>query len=415
MQLHLYTVLSESARSGLRVIFASKMRSLLTMLGIIIGVGGIVGMTSVGESVQGVLVGQLDSILGGANMFGIFRPPFFFEGNKLVPNRSSEYLTYDDAIALERQCQHITHVVPQVQKEGVRISRGYAGRHVDVWGTSPSFSPGMEWFTQLGRSMRYSDTDNDVKMCLLGLRVARYLFGHEVNPIGSEIRLDEERYVVAGVLEERNEDVDKKVIVPITTAQSRITGRDVVDHFLVKTTSIETVDIARGEASSVLTIRHGGQDFFRTWAMKDIIKYIDKMMLVLQIAIGGLATTALVVGGIGIMNIMLASVNERTYEIGLRKAVGAGRKDIMAQFLVESVVLSLVGAAGGIVVGYGFTRAVSWFMNNIAEPPVPWEPVLSLFSILFAIFACTCVGIFFGLYPAYKASLLAPVDALRQR
>ena len=414
MQLYLYTVLSEGTRSGLKVIIASKMRSLLTMLGIVIGVGGIVGMVSIGESVQGVLVAQLDSIVGGANMFGIFRPPVFFSGNKLVPNRSSEYLTYDDAIALERQCQHITYVVPQVEGK-VRISRGYAGRHVAVWGTSPSFSPGMEWFTQLGRSMRYSDADNDIKMCILGLRVARYLFGHEINPMGREVRLEKERYVVAGVLEERDEDMDKMIIVPITTAQSRITGSDMVDHFLVKTTSIDTVDIARGEASSVLTIRHGGQDFFRTWAMKDIIKYIDKMILVLQIAIGGLATTALIVGGIGIMNIMLASVNERTYEIGLRKAVGAGRKDIMAQFLVESVVLSLVGAAGGIGVGFGFTRAVSWFMNNIAKPPVPWEPVLSLFSISFAIFACTCVGIFFGLYPAYKASLLAPVDALRRR
>ncbi len=414
MQLHLYTVLSESARSGLKVILASKMRSLLTMLGIVIGVGGIVGMVSIGESVQGVLVRQLDSIVGGANMFGVFRPPFFFSGNKLVPNRSGEYLTYDDAVALERQCENVTYVVPQVERN-VRVSRGYEGRHLDVWGTSPSISPGMEWFTRLGRSMRYSDTDNDIKVCLLGLRVARYMFGHEVNPIGSEVRLDEERYVVAGVLEERDEDMDKKIIIPITTAQSRITGRDMVDHFWVKTTSIDTVDIARGEASSVLTIRHGGQDFFRTWALKDIIKYIDKMMLVLQIAIGGLATTALVVGGIGIMNIMLASVNERTYEIGLRKAVGAGRKDIMTQFLVESVVLSLVGAAGGIGVGFGFTRAVAWFMNNIAKPPVPWEPVLSLFSIFFAIFACTCVGIFFGLYPAYKASLLAPVEALRRR
>ena len=414
MQFHAYTVLSESAGSGLKVILANRMRSLLTMLGIVIGVGGIVGMASIGESVQGVLVGQLDKIVGGANMFGIFRPPFFFENDRLVPNRSGEYLTYDDAVALEKRSQYITHVVPMVQKD-IRISRGYAGRHVDVWGTSPSFSQGMNWFTQLGRSMRHSDTDNDIKMCILGLRVAKYLFGGKVDPIGSEVRLDDNRYIVAGVLEERDGDMDKKIIVPITTAQSRITGRDMVDHFWVKTTSIDTVDMARGEASSILTIRHGGQDFFRTWALKDIMKYINKMILVLQIIIGGLATTALIVGGIGIMNIMLASVNERTYEVGLRKAVGAGRKDIMFQFLVESVVLSLVGAAGGIAVGFGFTRAVSWFMNNIAKPPVPWEPVLSLFSILFAIIACTCVGIFFGLYPAYKASCLAPVDALRRR
>ena len=219
----------------------------------------------------------------------------------------------------------------------------------------------------------------------------------------------------AGVLEEKDEDMDKKVIVPITTAQDRITGNDRVDHFWVKTTSVKTVDIARGEASSVLMTRHGGQDFFRTWALKDILKYINKMILVLQIAIGGLATTALLVGGIGIMNIMLASVNERTYEVGLRKAMGAGRRDILFQFMVEAVVLSLIGAAGGIGVGFGFPRAVSWFMNNIAKPPVPWEPVLSLFSILFAILACTCVGVFFGLYPAYKASLLTPVDALRRR
>lgn len=414
MQLHLYTTLSENARSGLRIMLASKMRSLLTMLGIVIGVGGIVGMVSIGESVKGFLVNQLDNIVGGANMFGIFRPPFFFEKGKLVPNRSSEYLTYDDAVALENQCQYITYVVPQVERN-VRVSVGYEGRHVDILGTSPSFSPGMKWFTQLGRSMCYSDADNEVKMCILGIRVARYLFGQETDPVGSEVRLDENRYFVAGVMEEKDEDMDKKVIIPITTAQSRITGDDAVNHFWVKTTSIKTVDIARGEASSILTARHGGRDFFRTWSLKDILKYINKMILVLQMAIGGLATTALLVGGIGIMNIMLASVNERTYEVGLRKALGAKRRDILFQFLVESVVLSLVGAAGGIGVGFGFTRAVSWFMNSVAKPPVPWEPVLSIFSILFAIFACTCVGIFFGLYPAYKASILEPVEALRRR
>jgi len=414
MRFQLYTVLSESARSGLKVILASKMRSLLTMLGVIIGVGGIVGMVSIGESVKGVLMGQLDNIVGGANMFGIFRPPFFFEKGKLIPNRTSDYLTYDDAIALENQCRYITHVVPQIE-ENLRVSVGYTGRHVDVMGTSPAFSPGMKWFTQLGRSMRYSDADNQIKMCILGLRVAKYLFGMETDPVGREVRLEEERYIVAGVLEEKDEDMDKKVIVPITTAQDRITGKDAVDHFWIKTTSIKTVDTARSEAAAILMGRHAGRDFFRTWALKDILKYISKMILVLQVAIGGLATTALLVGGIGIMNIMLASVNERVYEVGLRKAVGAIRRDILFQFLVESVVLSLVGAAGGIAVGFGFTQAVSWFMNTVAKPPVPWEPTLSIFSILFAIFACTCVGIFFGLYPAYKASLLEPVDALRRR
>jgi putative ABC transport system permease protein len=398
----------------MKIILANKMRSLLTMLGIIIGVGGIVGMVSIGESVKGVLVGQLDNIVGGANMFGVFRPPFFFEKGKIVPNQSGEYLTYDDALALENQCQYITHVVPQVE-ENIRVSRGYGGRHVDVMGTSPSFSPGMKWFTQLGRSMLYNDADNQIKICILGLRVARYLFGHEVNPIGSEVRLDEKRYIVAGVLEEKDEDMDKKIIVPITTAQQRITGRDMVGHFWIKTTSIETVDIARGEAASILMSRHGGQDFFRTWSLKDILKYIEKVILILQVAIGGLATTALLVGGIGIMNIMLASVNERIYEVGLRKAIGAKRRDILFQFLVESVMICLIGALGGIGVGFGFIRAVSWFMNTVAKPPVPWDPVLSIFSVVFAILACTCVGIFFGLYPAYKASLLEPVDALRRR
>ena len=414
MKFQLLTVLLESASSGLKVILANKMRSFLTMLGIIIGVGGIVGMVSIGESVKGVLMSQLDNLVGGANMFGIFRAPFFFEEGKIVPNLSTGYLTYEDAIALERQCKHITYVIPQVEKN-LRVSMGYAGRHLDVWGVSPSFSPGMKWFTQLGRSMRHSDTDNQIKMCILGIRVAKYLFGQETNPIGSEIRLNEERYMVAGVLDEKDEDMDKKVIVPITTAQSRLTGSDMVEHFWIKTTSIKTVDIARGEASAILMARHGGQDFFRTWSLKDILKYINKMIMVLQIAIGGLATTALLVGGIGIMNIMLASVNERTYEVGLRKAIGAKRKDIVFQFLVEAVVLCLIGAAGGIGVGFGFTRGVAWFMNEIAKPPVPWVPTISIFSILFAIFACTFVGIFFGLYPAYKASRLEPMDALRRK
>jgi len=414
MKFHLFTILSESAISGLKIILSNKMRSLLTMLGIIIGVGGIVGMVSIGESVKGVLMGQLDNIIGGANMFGIFRAPFFFEGGKIVPNLSSEYLTYEDAIALEKQCKHITYVIPQIE-ENLRVSRGYTGRHLNIWGVSPAFSPGMKWFTQLGRSMRYSDIDNQIKMCILGIRVARYLFGEEVDPIGSEIRLNEKRYVVAGILEEKDEDMDKKVVIPITTAQDHITGNNVVDNFWVKTTSIKTVDIARGEAASIIMARHKGQDFFRTWALKDILKYINKMILVIQIAIGGLATTALLVGGIGIMNIMLASVNERTYEVGLRKAIGAKQRDIIFQFLVEAVILCLVGAVGGIGVGFSFTRAVSYFMNEVAHPPVPWIPTISVFSVLFAIFACTLVGIFFGLYPAYKASCLEPMSALRQK
>ncbi|MBD3180992.1 FtsX-like permease family protein [Candidatus Poribacteria bacterium] len=411
--LRLHIKLIESAKSGLAVILASKMRSFLTMLGIIIGVGGIVGMVSIGESVKGILVGQLDNLVGGTNMFGIFRAPFFFEDGKIVPNRSSEYLTYDDAVALENQCKYITYVVPQIE-HNIRVSRGYTGRHLDIMGTSPSFSPGMKWFSQLGRSMYYSDTDNQIKVCFLGLRVARFLFGHDINPVGSEIRLDEKRYVVAGVLEEKDEDMDKKVIVPITTAQERITGNDMIEHFWVKTTSMDTVDLARGEAASILMNRHGGQDFFRTWSLKDILKYMDKMILVIQVVIGGLATTALLVGGIGIMNIMLASVNERIYEIGLRKAIGARNSDIKLQFLVESVILCLVGAAGGIGVGFGFTRAISWFMNRYANPPVPWNPILSIYSVTFAVIACICVGIAFGLYPAHKASSLTPVDALRQ-
>lgn len=136
---HLYIILSESAQSGLRIILANKMRLLLTTLGIIIGVGGIVGMVSIGESVKGVLVRQLDNIVGGANLFGIFRPPFFFEKGKLVPNSSSEYLTYNDAIALENQCKYISHVIPQIE-QNLRVSRGYGGRHINVTGTSPSFS-----------------------------------------------------------------------------------------------------------------------------------------------------------------------------------------------------------------------------------------------------------------------------------
>ena len=409
---YLYAVLVESAHSGLRVILMHKMRSLLTMLGIIMGVAGIVGMVSIGESVKGVLMEQLDRIVGGANTFGIFRPPAFFEEGRAVPNLSSAHLTYADAIALENQCPDITHVIPLTSQE-LRVSVGFDGRHVDVMGTSPAFSPGMKWFTQLGRSMRYNDADNQIKMCVLGLRVAKYLF--QTDPVGKEVRLEDRRYIVAGVLEERDEDMDKKVIVPITTAQNYITGSDRVEHFWVKTTSIHTVDTARGQAASILIRRHGGEDFFRTWSLKDVLKYISKMIFVLQVVGAGLATTALLVGGVGIMNIMLASVNERTYEIGVRKALGAKRRDILFQFLVESVVLSLLGAAGGIAMGFGFTRLVSWFMNHFAQPPVPWVPTLSLLSVLFAIVACSCVGLFFGLYPAYKASLLTPVDALRQR
>ncbi len=408
------TAIVEAARTGLRVVMSHKVRSFLTMLGIVMGVGGIVGIVSIAESAKGMLVAQLDDLVGGANMFGVFRPPFFFDDGELTINFSDEYLTYDDALALQDRCEFVTYAIPQVE-HSVRASVGFEGRHVSVMGTSPAFSPGMKWFTRLGRSMRYSDADSEAKVCVLGLRVARYLFQANVDPVGREIRLDDSRYVVAGVLDDKDEDNDKRIIVPVTTTQNYMTGSQRVDHLWVKTTSIDTVDAARGQASAVLSQRHGGEDFFRTWSLKDILKYINKMIFVLQVAIGGLAATSLLVGGIGIMNVMLASVNERTYEVGLRKAVGARRSDILFQFLVESVVLSLLGGAGGIGVGLGVTRAVAWFMDTVAKPPQPWEPLVSTPSVVFAIAACAAVGLFFGIYPARKAALLPPVEALRRR
>jgi putative ABC transport system permease protein len=344
----------------------------------------------------------------------VFRPPFFFDDGELTINTSDEYLTYEDALALEQQCEFVTYAIPQVE-HSVRASVGYEGRHVTVMGTSPSFSPGMKWFTRLGRSMRYSDADSEAKVCILGLQVARYLFHGTGDPVGREIRLDDTRYVVAGVMDDKDEDNDRRIIVPVTTTQTYMTGSRRVDHLWVKTTSIDTVDAARGEASAVLSQRHGGEAFFRTWSLKDILKYINKMIFVLQIAIGGLAATSLFVGGIGIMNVMLASVNERTYEVGLRKAVGARRVDIMFQFLIEAVVLSLLGGAGGIAVGVGVTRGVAWFMDTVAKPPQPWLPLVSTPAVVFAIAACACVGLFFGIYPARKAALLPPVEALRRR
>ena len=408
----LHTSVIEGARTGLRVVMSHKVRSFLTMLGIVMGVGGIVGIVSIAESAKGMLVAQLDDLVGGANMFGVFRPPFFFDDGELTINYSDEYLTYEDALALEDRCEFVTHAIPQVE-HGVRASVGFEGRHVPVMGTSPAFSPGMKWFTRLGRSMRYSDAASEAKVCILGLRVARYLFQANVDPVGREIRLDDSRYVVVGVMDDKDEDNDKRIIVPVTTAQNYMTGSDEVGHLWVKTTSIDTVDAARGQASAVLSQRHGGEDFFRTWSLKDILKYINKMIFVLQIAIGGLAATSLLVGGIGIMNVMLASVNERTYEVGLRKAVGARRADIMFQFLVEAVVLSLMGGAGGIGIGLGVTRAVAWFMDTVATPPQPWLPLVSVPAVVFAIAACATVGLFFGIYPARRASRLTPVDALR--
>ena len=410
----LHTSVVEAARTGVRIIMAHRVRSFLTMLGIVMGVGGIVGIVSIAESAKGMLIAQLDSLVGGANMFGVFRPPFFFDDGKLTINTSDEYLTYGDALALENECEFVTHAIPQVEHE-VRASVGYAGRHVRVMGTSPAFSPGMKWFTRVGRTMRYSDADSEAKIVVLGINVARYLFQSNVDPIGKEIRLDESRYVVAGILDEKDEDNDKRIIVPITTTQEYLTGSDRVDQLWVKTTGIDTVDAARSRATAILSQRHGGEDFFRTWSLKDILKYVNKMIFVLQLAIGGLAATSLLVGGIGIMNVMLASVNERTYEVGLRKAVGARRLDILFQFLVESVVLSLLGASGGIGVAIGITRGVAWFMNTIADPPQPWLPLVSVPSVVFAIGACACVGLFFGIYPASKAALLPPVEALRRR
>ena len=397
-----------------RALRINKLRSALTMLGIIIGVGAVIAMVAVGSGATQRIQEQIASI--GSNVIMVSPGSVTASGIRLGSGFAMT-MTMDDAKALARDCPSVQAVAPS-SRGGAQIVFGNNNWATNVQGTTPDYLIIRDIAIQNGASFTQQDVDADAKVALLGQTVADNLFNGD-DPIGQVIRIKHVPFTVVGTLVPKGQsptgqDQDDIIIVPITTGQKKIFGvsqarANSVGSLIVQARGPQAIAPAQDEMRSVLRQRHHLQpqqdDDFTIRNLEEVFKAQETSSHVMSILLAAIASVSLVVGGIGIMNIMLVSVTERTREIGLRQAVGAKTKDILTQFLVEAVTLSILGGIIGILMGLLASKLISIFAQ--------WSTLVSPGAIALAFVFSALVGVFFGFYPARKAALLDPIDALR--
>jgi len=406
------TRLLASLRIAMRALTVNKMRSALTMLGIIIGVGAVIAMIAIGSGAKKRIAEQIASIgsnllivLSGSSTSGGVR-----FGSGTVPT-----LRVDDAKAILNEIPAVKYVAPGLGG-GAQVVFGNQNWSTIVNGYTPEVLEIREWPLASGRSFTQQDIDGATKVCLLGQTVVDNLFGG-IDPMGQIIRIKLVPFTVIGVLAPKGQstqgqDQDDTIIVPLTTAQKKLFGMQfpgMVRWILVQATEPEVMKDVENQINDLLRQRHHIQpkqdNDFTVRNLTEIMSTAEQSANVMSLLLGAIASVSLIVGGIGIMNIMLVSVTERTREIGIRIAVGAKGRDILLQFLIESLVLSLIGGTVGIGIGVAGTLILSSFTQ--------WPTLFSVEAILLAFLFSGSVGVFFGFYPARKASLLNPIEALR--
>ncbi|MGD8406394.1 MAG: ABC transporter permease [Anaerolineales bacterium] len=405
--------LAQTIFEALESLNGNKMRSGLTVLGIVIGVAAVIAMLSVGRGAEASITGSISGI--GTNLLFVFRGDFSDEVRNPKP------LTLGDAQAIGDpfQAPSVQAVAPALQGNG-EVTFGGERTNTQILGVTPDYFPVRNYALTEGDFINEEHILGRASVVLLGPDVADNLFGRHEGVTGETVRIEGQPFRVLGVLESKGGGTfgsqDDLVMVPFSTAQTRLIRRssnDRVDMILVQVVDADSVDQATEEISQILRTRHRtpiGADDFTVFSQRDLLTTFESITGILTIFLGGIAGISLLVGGIGIMNIMLVSVTERTREIGLRKALGARKRDILIQFLTESSLLSLIGGIVGILFGW----FIAYIVGQVAAATnTDFTPVVGTDAILLATLFSAAVGLFFGIYPASRAANLEPVEALR--
>jgi len=409
----------ESLRLAFRALAANKLRAALTMLGIVIGVGAVITLMSAGEGVSVYVEEQFQGM--GSNL--LFVLPGSMEENQGPPgmNANEAELTNGDVEALRDpvRAPDVAAVAPQRLRSTI-VATGKRDTIAQVLGVTPEFARVRNWFPEVGVFIDQVDLTSRARVALLGRTVVDDLFPDNPYPLEQTVKINGIPFRVVGVLEEKGGsqmgDEDNTVLIPLTTAQTRLfpsrsrSGEYLVSVILIEAVGEDRIDAATEQVATILRERHdidfSDEDDFSIISQADVINVFGQITDVLTTFLGAIAGISLLVGGIGIMNIMLVSVTERTREIGLRKAVGARRRDILWQFLLEAVTLSLTGGLLGVGLGVLGAEIVSTLIDDFRSVVTPQ-------AVLLATTFSAAVGLFFGIYPARRASLLNPIDALR--
>jgi putative ABC transport system permease protein len=396
----------ETFSVAFEAIMSNKVRSGLTMLGVIIGVMAVILLVSIGEGAQVYITKELTGL--GTNLLIITPGKTSTRGGFHPPSAGTvRKLTYDDALALKRRAWLLTDAVPMVFGTG-KIKYQNLGRDTMVIGTTPEFQSIRNLFVDTGNFVTQGDVDSKYKVVVLGTKVKEELFGQE-NALGRVVTLSDARYRVVGIMQKRGTslgmDLDDIVFIPVTSGQE-LFDTDALFEIIASTPRAEDVDRAIAQIKDILIRRHAHKEDFTIQTQGAMLSTMNTILSVLTAVLGGIAGISLLVGGIGIMNIMLVSVRERTREIGIRKALGARNRDIMAQFLIEAITLSGAGGIIGIITGVGLALLIPVFVTVLPTSVSAW-------SIVMAFSFSAAVGVFFGVYPARKASLQDPIQALR--
>jgi putative ABC transport system permease protein len=398
-----------TALTALRALRRNKLRSSLTALGIIIGVFAVVAMVAIGNGTRASIESQVAGL--GQNMLMVFAGSRRSGGvNSGLGSASA--ITLEDAAALRREIPDVVASSPEVTTTEQAIANG-RNWSTTIAGEAPEYLVIRDWALASGSMFTDREVRSAGKVAVLGDKTAHELFG-VLDPVGQTVRIGNIPFVIIGVLASKGAGVggqnqDDRVVIPYTTAMKRITGDKYLRSVYLQIGQAERIPIAQDQITRLLRQRHrllpGASDDFNIFSQQEIADTVNTVTSTLTLLLGAIAGLSLVVGGIGIMNIMLVSVTERTREIGIRISVGAQPGDIRIQFLIEAITLSLLGGLVGVLLGIGATRAIAMASS--------FKPIVTMGSIILAFSVSFSIGVFFGFYPARRASLLDPIDALR--